>query len=67
MTDRHDQIIDDVLTLLRSDMNTEHIMHELTARYPDMTAHDLQVAGMVLQFACEPQPETERKPEKPVR
>jgi hypothetical protein len=42
-------------------------MQELTQLHPDMTAHDLQVAGMVLQFACEPQPKAERKPEKPVR
>jgi hypothetical protein len=65
MTDRQDQIIDDALTLLRGGMNTEHVMHELTARHPDMIAYDLQVAGMVLQFACEPEPE--QPDEKPLR
>jgi hypothetical protein len=67
MTDRQDQIVDDVFRLLRSGLNTERVMQELVQRYPDMTRSDLMLAGLALQFACEPEPEAERKPEKPVR
>jgi hypothetical protein len=66
LTDRQDHIIDDVLRLVRSDMNSERIMLEITQRYPDMTRSDLMLAGLALQFACEPEPEAERKREKPV-